>query len=52
MEKADIQDYIEKAKAGSKLSGLIKQHVFCDHVTISYEGTVRLTTQVTTLLLL
>lgn len=41
VEKADILEYIEKAKTG-KLSGLIKQHVFCDFVTIRYGDMVSL----------
>ena len=41
VEKADIQEYIEKAKTG-KLSGLIKQHIFCDFVAIRYGDVVSL----------
>lgn len=33
MQKAEIHAYVEKAKAG-KLSSVIKQHVFCDFVSI------------------
>lgn len=40
VQKAECHEYLDKAKAGGKLSAIIKSHVFTDFVSVERRGEV------------